>query len=40
MSHNNVGESPSFLIEEIIGCHGDDGFSVRTTRTLGLVLGT
>lgn len=40
MSHNYVEENPSFLIEETIGCHGDDGFSIGTTGTLGLVLGT
>ena len=39
MSHRNVGETLSFLMEIRIGCFGDDDFSIRTTGAMGLVQG-
>ena len=39
MSHRNVGETLSFLMEIRTGCFGDDDFSIRTTGAMGLVQG-
>ena len=39
MSHRNVGETLSFLMEIRIGCLGDDDFSIRTIGAMGLEQG-